>query len=325
VATGQDGPRLAVTLSHIDTWTRAQQQDLVPLARLAEAAGVDQLVLSEHVSLPGQIIGHPGASKSDAVTTFPFPSDEEYPEPLVALAAIATATSTARLSTNILVGPLRPPVLLAKMAATLDVLSDGRLDLGIGVGWLETEFNALGVPYADRGLRLDEGVAACRALWEGAPATFEGTTVSFRDMHCSPRPRQARLPVWFGGAATPRVARRVVTLGDGWSVIGSTPLADIERFCRELDQTAEAHSRDPEEITVRVSLGAKRDSDGRGDVIATLESAAPFVAAGADVIQLPPLGSFAAAMGDIEGVLEQATTWWREHYGLRLPVGQTSN
>ena len=173
--------RLAVSLSHLEGLSRPAQADLLAIAVSAERGGVDQLVLSEHVALGSVVEGHPGAA-----ARFPFDADEEYPDPLVALAAVAAVTSTVRLSTNILIAPLRPAVLLAKLVATLDVLSHGRvdLDLGVGTGWYEGEFAAVGVLWrsarhasrtpCSRGGAGNAGLIRCGAGLAGAvtsPAT----------------------------------------------------------------------------------------------------------------------------------------------------------
>src|SRR5207237_1783610 len=107
-------------------------------------------------------------------------------EPLTLLTAVAAITSTIRLATGILIAPLRPAVLLAKTAATLDVLSGGRLELGVGTGWQQEEFEALGVSYEDRWQRTDDAIAACRVLWRDLPSTFESSTLSFHGFFCAP-------------------------------------------------------------------------------------------------------------------------------------------
>ena len=167
---------LAATLSHIGELSGSRQEHLLELARLADESGVDQIVLSEHVALAKVVSGHPGRRGEPSNAPF-FPSDEEYPDPLVALAAIAAVTRNARLSTNILLAPLRPALVLAKMVATLDALSRGRLDLGVGAGWHREEFEAAGVRYRSRWQRMDETVLACRQLWQGGPSTFSSDTV----------------------------------------------------------------------------------------------------------------------------------------------------
>lgn len=285
--------QLAVSLSHLDSLvSTADTSGLVDLARAVESAGAHQLVLSEHVALPGEIVGHPGARPGDPPTRFPFRSDELYPEPLIALAAIATATATIRLSTNVLIAPLRPAVLLAKSAATLDVLSGGRLDLGVGVGWQLDEFRALGVPFDGVGSRLEDTVRACRALWAGGPATFRSDTVSFEDLHCSPAPRQGvDFPVWFGGSARRAVARRVAELGHGWSVIGGTPPGDVVAGRSLIEQCCDGVGRSIDDIAIRCSLPLASHDDGTPDVLTTVQGARPFVDAGATVVQLPSLRS----------------------------------
>jgi probable F420-dependent oxidoreductase len=304
-AMGGDGVRLAVTLSHLEGISAPKQQDLLTLARDAEDAGAAQLVLSEHVVLAAEITGHPPVRPGDPpITTF-FPSDEEYPEPLVTLAAIAAATTRVRLSTNILIAPLRPPVLLAKMAATLDVLSGGRLDLGVGAGWHRPEFEAIGVPYRDLALRTEEAVAACRALWAGGPSSYTGQTVAFHDVYCSPTPLQSPLPVLFGGQPNESTARLVATLGDGWSPIGGTTPDEIRRGIGFIRDAAARMDRDPATFTVRCSLPLRRGPDERPSLRATLDTAAQYVDAGVRVVQLPPLRHFLEGSADPLGAARE--------------------
>jgi probable F420-dependent oxidoreductase len=144
--------------------------------------------------------------------------DELMPEPLTTLAAFAGATSRIGLMTGILIAPLRPAALLAKTAATLHALAGGkRVVLGVSTSWQPEEYAALNVPFEQRGQRLNETLAACRALWSGAPASFHSESVSFEDMYCEPRPEHVDdIKIWFGGKLTPRLVRRVVELGHGW-------------------------------------------------------------------------------------------------------------
>jgi probable F420-dependent oxidoreductase len=298
--------RLAVTLSHIDTLSRPGQADLLALAAAADRAGADQLVLSEHVTLPGVVESHPGAKPGDAAGKFPFPSGEEYPEPMVALAAISTVTSRARLSTNILIAPLRPAVLLAKQAATLDCLSGGRLDLGVGAGWLEEEFAALGVPYQRLNGRMEDIVRACQTMWKGGPTSFSSPTVSFTDMVCSPTPVQSGgIPIWFGGSASERTATRVATLGAGWSPIGNTTIEDIAAGVRLIAAVCERIGRDPASISVRCTLPMVRGADGRPDPELTGAGGARLAEAGATIVQMAPLFNFASSVDEVEPVLKQ--------------------
>ena len=207
--------------------------------------------------------------------TFPYPPEEPWPEPLVVLAAIAGVTTRVRLSTGILIAPLRPAVLLAKTAATLDVLSGGRLDLGVGSGWQREEFWASGIEWADREQRLDDTVAACRVLWRDAPASFTSPTVSFADIWCRPAPLQpGGIPVWFGGGATERTARRIATSGDGWLPMAGMPVDEVASGIALVAEECARAGRDPAEVGVRAGLAGLKGPDGRPDVERTLEAAA---------------------------------------------------
>jgi alkanesulfonate monooxygenase SsuD/methylene tetrahydromethanopterin reductase-like flavin-dependent oxidoreductase (luciferase family) len=139
-------------------------------------------------------------------------------EPLTVLTAIAAVTAAIRLTTEILIVPLRPAVLLAKWAATIDSVSGGRLELGVGTGWQEEEFAAMGLDHRLRGQMLTDGIGACRALWgPSSPSSYRSSTVSFSEIWCEPKPTRAGgPPVLFSGTLTPRNLRRIVELGDGW-------------------------------------------------------------------------------------------------------------
>lgn len=275
-------PRIAVALSHVEPQVGPHLERLLELARAVEDGGADQLVLSEHVILADVISGHPGKA-----STFPFPGTEQYPEPMVALAAIAAVTRRVTLSTNILIAPLRPAALLAKMAATLDCLSGGRLELGVGTGWHQPEYAAIGVPMEKLPQRLDDTLRACRALWRTRPASFSSPTVSFTDMYCCPAPVQAELPLWIGGDVTRGMARRVAELGQGWTPMGGDDpeyiragLALIREACAEI-------GRDPSSIGVRASIFPPRDAAPEERVARMLERIPPLVDAGVTVVQVP--------------------------------------
>ncbi|MEV6240112.1 LLM class F420-dependent oxidoreductase [Lentzea sp. NPDC051838] len=177
------------------------------LAALAESLGYRSWWAVEHVVLPSPRVD-------------PSPADPDQPmlDPLVGLGFVAAVTSTLELGTGIVILPQRNPLVLAKQVASLDVLSGGRFTLGIGTGYLEPEFAALGVPFADRGRRTDEYIDAMRALWfEDAPA-FDGKYVSFSGVDAYPRPSSARIAV---GGASDGALRRALTRGNAWLGIGS--------------------------------------------------------------------------------------------------------
>lgn len=240
---------------------------LVELARRAEDAGADGIVLADHVLCGPRLDRYPWG-------TFPFPPDAPWLEPLTMLTAIAVATERLKLTTGILIVPLRPATLLAKTVATLDVLSAGRLELGVGTGWQEEEFVAQGLDYASRGQALTDTVAACRALWRGGPTTFESASVSFADVWSEPRPvRDGGPPILFSGTLTGRNVRRIVELGDGWIPIMGEKADGIERGVAQLRDSLAAARRSPDDLIVRASLPVVRGDDGAPSLAATLDGA----------------------------------------------------
>jgi probable F420-dependent oxidoreductase len=283
-------PAIAVALSHVEPLVGPHCEQLLDLARAADQAGVDQVVLSEHVTLTHVITGHPGAP--GASRGFPFPGSEQYPEPLVTLAAMGAVTSRVRLSTNILIAPLRPAVLLAKMAATLDCLCGGRLELGVGTGWHQEEYAALGVPMEGLPARLDDTLRACRALWRNRPASFSSPTVSFTDMYVCPAPVQGDIPLWIGGGTTRGMARRVAELGSrGWTPMGGNNPDEVRAGRSLIAEECERIGRDPATVGVRVSISPPRDATDADRIERMLAPVPALLAAGATVIQvpLPPL------------------------------------
>jgi probable F420-dependent oxidoreductase len=221
-------------------------RDVVELARAAEDAGFDDLCIGDHVAM--------GDSRPHwAGPRFPHRRDERFPEPLTLLAAIAAVTARVRLVTCILIAPLRPAALLAKTAATVHALSEGRLVLGVSVSWQQPEYEALGVPFEERGRRLDDQVGACRALWGSSPASFSSPTVSFTDMHCEPRPASADdIPIWFGGHCTPHLVRRVTDWGQGFlpHLDAGTAWEEVGEQTNRIMDAMRAVGRDPSTLEV---------------------------------------------------------------------------
>jgi probable F420-dependent oxidoreductase len=266
--------------SHVEPIVGARGERLVELATLMEQAGADQIVFSEHVVLGPDLEMHGGAP-------FPFPVDHNYPEPLIALAAIAGATRRLRLSTGILIAPMRPAVLLAKMAATLDVVSGGRFDLGLGAGWHAAELRAAGNDPAHAMQTLEDTLGACRALWGGGPASFRSPSVSFDGLYCYPRPASgAALPVWLAGPCARSTFRRIARLGNGWVPFGNVTADAIARGSAMLDEAAAAEGRDRASFGIRASLPIGTGSP-RERLDYALAAAPEFIAAGATALQLP--------------------------------------
>jgi len=215
-------PTLTVGLRNFAATPPADWRHLLDQARAADEAGIDRVFVVDHLAFGPDLssYGDPGTGGLRGARQ-PTGPDGDWLEPLTVLSAMAAVTTRVRLATNILVAGLRHPVVLAKTAATLDVLADGRFELGVGVGWQRAEYDAVGVDFDARGRVLDEVLDVCRTLWTEREATFHGERVSFTDLHMMPKPA-AGLPVWVGGRAIPVVARRLARHGSGWNPWGTT-------------------------------------------------------------------------------------------------------
>ncbi len=225
----------------------------VRLAQAAESSGFESIWAVDHVVVPA---GYQSTYPYDPSGRLPSGEGTVFPDPLIWLAYVAAATSTLRLGTGILVVPQRNPLVLAKELATLDHLSGGRVVLGAGIGWLREEFEALGVPFAGRGRRTEEAIGAMRALWSQERASFEGTTVSFRECCLRPQPRGGAIPVHVGGHSE-AAAHRAGRIGDGFFPFGVTP-GDLPPLIDIVRRSARKAGRDPAAIELSI----------QGDVIA---------------------------------------------------------
>ena len=232
--------KIGIVFANIGPFGTAQ--GAIDLATAAEEAGIDSLWTVEHVVYP-----------DDYGSTYPYDDsgrmmmapDTDLTDPLTWLTWVGAHTSTIRLATGILILPERNPVVLAKQLGTMDALTGGRVDLGIGVGWLREEFDALGIPWERRGARTDEYVAAMRTLWAGASASFAGEFVSFSGVSSHPKPVDGSVPIVVGGHSD-AAARRAGRLGDGfWPGKG-----DLDHLLDVMRREAEAHDRDPDAIEV---------------------------------------------------------------------------
>lgn len=255
---------------------------VLDLAARADKAGIGLISTGDH-------LGFSAREHAGRVAFNGFPFDLEYPwlEPMTMLGAIAAVTTRARLGISVLVAPLRPALLLAKQAATLDVISGGRVSLGVGVGWQEDEYAAAGQEFERRFGRLEEMVAACRLLWSPGPATFTGRDYAFEEFYSRPLPVQERLPVIFGFAPSASNFDRLARVGDGWTV-NPADLADFPGSVARLRAALVAHGRDPESLEVQVSLGFARTRAGELDLERTAESISRRVEEGATTVMLRP-------------------------------------
>jgi probable F420-dependent oxidoreductase len=272
---------ISLTVSGVGRLFGHDLASLVDFARRAEDAGVDQIAMTDHLAIGLHTDRYPYGR-------FPFPNEEPWPEPLVTLAAMAGATRRIRLGTAVLIVPLRSAPLLAKTVATLDALSGGRVDLGVGVGWQKEEFTASGIPFGLRTARMMDLLRACKALWRDAPASFASPTVTFDSLWCEPRPIQADgVPLWFGVAPSTRHVGHLVELGAGWLPIG-TDLAALREGVAKIRAGFAAAGRDPASLGVRANVPPALDAAGKVDLERTLAESAPAtIEAGATLLAYP--------------------------------------
>lgn len=210
------------------------------LGRAAETAGFDSVWTVEHVVYPeGYESTYPYAPDGK----MPGSGDNPIPDPLVWLAYVAATTSELTLATGISLLPERHPVAYAKEVATVDNLSGGRLQLGIGIGWLREEFEVLGVPWERRAARTEEYMAVMRALWANDNASFEGEFVSFEGMSSNPKPANGTVPITIGGHSR-GAAERAGRIGDGFF----PAKGDMAELVDIVTTTAAEHGRDPDAI-----------------------------------------------------------------------------
>jgi probable F420-dependent oxidoreductase len=228
-------------------------EDLVRFAQQAEALGFYCLTVADHIVVP-----------KDISVPYPYTIDGKYPgagyhlETLTTMSFLAGATKRIRFATSVMIAPYRNPILTAKMLSSLDVLSNGRVIVGLGVGWMKEEFNNLQTPpFEDRGKVTDEYIKAFRELWTSDNPSFQGKYCNFSNVVFLPKPVQKpTIPIWIGGHSKQAI-RRAARLGDGWHPIGGVPTIplepeDIAKDMSMLREHAENAGRDPK--TIRVAL-----------------------------------------------------------------------
>jgi probable F420-dependent oxidoreductase len=224
-------------------------------ARAIEQIGYDGIDVFDHV-----VMGYPIAGRPPG----PYPPTMPILEALMTLSFVAAVTSRVTLGTEVLVLPQRHPTLVAKQVSTLDTLSGGRVRLGVGVGWQESEYEALGQDFRTRGARMDEAIWLLRAYWSDARVDVAGPHYRVTAMGMEPKPPQGRrLPIWIGGMSEP-AWRRVGQLGDGWLASRVTDADSARRAIDAIRRHAEAAGRDPARIGLHsMVVPPPRDAEGR--------------------------------------------------------------
>lgn len=224
---------------------------LETLVQRGEALGFASVMIADHVVFPATI-----ESKYPYTADGRFPGRGDALEQLALMAFVAAKTRRLRLVSSVMIVPYRNPVFTAKTLATIDVLSSGRLTVGVGVGWLREEFRALAAPEFDRrGAVSDEYIRIFKTLWTASPASFKGDFYAFDEVQCLPHPVQKpHPPIWIGGHSRAAL-RRVARLGDGWHPVGANPAvplpaSELRALLDELTRLTEAQGRDPRALTI---------------------------------------------------------------------------
>jgi probable F420-dependent oxidoreductase len=285
-------PQLSLHLRSFSVDSVADWGPLLEQARAADQAGIDRVAVSDHVVFGEQldeygrpeIGGMPGGKQ-------PTGPDGSWLEPLTTLSFIAASTTRVRVGTSVLLAALRRPAVLAKTASTLDVLSGGRLDLGVGVGWQREEYEASGLDFDRRGASLEQSLRVCQALWANQSASFDDGHLVFKQIHQMPKPLQpGGVPLWISGTVNQRVIRRLAEFGSGWIPWGLDAVNLTDSIAR-MREGVTATGRDFASIGVVGSLSVPFEN-GQPNFEHAMEPVPAMRASGVTdfrpIIQIPP-------------------------------------
>jgi probable F420-dependent oxidoreductase len=283
------------------------------LARAIERIGYDHIDVFDHVVMGVPIEGRPRGPYNPAMPIL---------EALMALSYIAAITSRITLGTEVLVLPQRQPALVAKQVSTLDTLSGGRVRLGVGVGWQESEYEALGEAFRTRGARMDEAICLLRAYWRDAEVGFDSAHYPTVAMAMEPKPPQGgRLPIWIGGGSE-AAYRRVGRLGDGWLASRVTDAAGARQAIEAIHRHAEEAGRDPATIGLQSMVAPPpRDAAGKtfyADHDAVVARVAALKAMGFGWVALNATAVFQAGARSVDAMTGELQ---RLHDRIRAEVG----
>jgi probable F420-dependent oxidoreductase len=300
-------PELSIMLRTYAAEDPGTWQPVLDTTRAADAAGVDRVLVSDHVVF-GENLEAYGRPESGGVEggKQPTGADGHWLEPLTTLSVLCGMTSRVRLGTNILIAALRRPVVLAKAAATLDVLSGGRLDLGVGIGWQREEYEAAGLDFGSRGRQLDLTLEVCQTLWREPRAKIDLDGLAFEAIHMMPKPVQpGGVPLWVSGRVNERVARRLARFGSGWIPWGEDA-ADLPTSVPRMRDAVAAADGDADAIQVAGTLPTVRREDRSIDLDATMERVHPLVEAGVTDFRayVPVPSVYDAAVDYLRGIAD---------------------
>jgi len=274
-------PLLSVLLPTFAPEDPGNWDHIFDLARAADEVGIDRIVVSDHVVF-GERLDAYGRPETGGVEGGRQPTgpDGHWLEPLTVLAALAPQTKRVRLGTYILLAALRRPVVLAKQLATLDVLSHGRVDLGVGIGWQREEYEAAGLDFSARGRLLDHSLEVCQTLWRDMSASFSSPELHFDAIHAMPKPVQpGGVPIWVGGRCNEHVARRLARFASGWipwAEDAADPVSSIPRMRIQVDEAGGNAAG----LAVLAPLPLRRRPNQALDAVALMDVVPPMIEAG---------------------------------------------
>jgi probable F420-dependent oxidoreductase len=280
-------PTLALYILNFAAEATPDLPRLVEWTRVADEVGIDRVIVSEHVAF-GERLDEYGRADLGGRRggTQPTGPDGSWLDPLATIAYLSALTSRVRFATRVLLAALRSPVLLAKTAATIDVLSGGRLELGVGVGWQREEYESTGRDFAGRGRRLDRNLAVCQALWSHDCVDYADAEIRLDRIHQMPKPVQAGgVPIWVSGTVNPGAMSRLARYGVGWIPWGDDADDIAGGIARMRAAMTERH-RDPESVRVTAPFQPAMRGDGSIDPDETLARAAELRASGVTDFQL---------------------------------------
>jgi len=277
---------------------REGPEKVLALATAIEEIGYDEIAAFDHV-----VMGFPNETRRTI-----YPAQMPILEALMLLANVAAVTSRVSLSTEVLVLPQRQPVLVAKQISTLDTLSGGRMRLGVGVGWQDSEYDALEEEFSNRGKRMDEAIDLLRAYWAGGQVGYQGSFYESYDMGMEPvSPQGAALPIWVGGDSAAAL-RRTAERGDGWMASGVTDEQAVTMM-QTIREMAEAAGRDPASIGMQLMLAPppRSDEDKRfySDLDRVEERAAVVAAMGFEWTAVNATALFQSGARSVDAMAEQ--------------------
>ena len=276
----KDKPYLSLQLRTFASEEPESWSPVIDQAVAADRAGIGKVVVSDHVVFGENLDAYADPTLGGvAGGKQPTGPDGLWLDPLTVLSVIAGRTSKIRLGTNILLAALRRPAVLAKSVATLDVLSRGRVDLGVGVGWQKEEYEACGLDFSSRGRLLDHTLEVCQLIWAEEKADYDTPELTFSSIHAMPKPLQKPgVPLWVSGTVNKHSMARLAKFGSGWIPWGQDAV-NISKGIEAMRNEVSALGRDPSSIAVVGTLPIVREEDGI-NISATMESVPSLVASG---------------------------------------------